>query len=241
MAARAVVLDLDGTLVDTAPDLAQATNHLLAENGRRAVTLDEIRSLVGQGARKLIRRGFALTGEDLAEDRVEPLFEQFIDYYGRHISERSRPFPGAVALLERCRESGIRLAVCTNKLEGLSLKLLGDLDLSGYFSAVVGADTMGIAKPDPAPYREAVRRAGASVAGSLMVGDSGTDVLLARAVGVPVIAVSFGYSDRPVAEFAPDHLVDHFDDIWPLVSAGFAPVSTIPSPARGRRWRASAG
>jgi phosphoglycolate phosphatase len=225
MAASAVVLDLDGTLVDTAPDLAQATNHVLRQNGRRAVTLDEIRSLVGHGARKLIRRGFALTGADLAEDRVEPLFEQFIDYYGSHISERSRPFPGAVALLERCREAGIRLAVCTNKQEGLSLKLLGDLDLSGYFSAVIGADTMGVAKPDPAPYREAVRRAGASVASSLMVGDSGTDVLLARAVGVPVIAVSFGYSDRPVAEFAPDHLVDHFDDIWPLVSAELAPVA----------------
>ena len=104
----------------------------------------------------------------------------------------------------------------------LSLKLLGALELSGYFSAVVGADTMGIAKPDPAPYREAVRRAGATIPRSLMVGDSGTDILLARAVGVPVIAVSFGYSDRPVAEFSPDHLVDHFDDIWPLLRAGLA-------------------
>ena len=222
MAASAVVLDLDGTLVDTAPDLAQATNHVLTRNGRRVVSLDEIRSLVGHGARKLIRRGFALTGQDLDEDRVEPLFEEFIAYYGAHISERSRPFPGAIALLDRCREAGIKLAVCTNKPEGLSLKLLADLKLSGYFSAVVGADTTGAAKPDPAPYREAVRRAGASVPTSLMVGDSGTDVLLARAVGVPVIAVSFGYSDRPVAEFEPDHLVDHFDDIWPLVGAGLA-------------------
>jgi len=222
MAASAVVLDLDGTLVDTAPDLARATNHVLRQNGRRAVSLDEIRMLVGHGARKLIKRGFALTGLALAEDRVEPLFEEFIDYYGTHISELSRPFPGVIALLERCRDAGIRLAVCTNKQESLSLKLLGALELSGYFSAVVGADTMGVAKPDPAPYREAVRRAGASIPRSLMVGDSGTDVLLARAVGVPVIAVSFGYSDRPVAEFGPDHLVDHFDDIWPLLHSGLA-------------------
>jgi phosphoglycolate phosphatase len=222
MAASALVLDLDGTLVDTAPDLAQATNHVLRQHGRRAVSLDEIRTLVGHGARKLIKRGFALTGRELADDLVEPLFNQFIDYYGDHISERSRPFPGVIALLQRCREAGIKLAVCTNKQEGLSLKLLAELKLSGYFSAVVGADTMGIAKPDPAPYREAVRRAGATVPTSLMVGDSGTDVLLARAVGVPVIAVSFGYSDRPVAEFEPDHLVDHFDDIWPLVCAGLA-------------------
>jgi phosphoglycolate phosphatase len=228
MAARAVVLDLDGTLVDTAPDLAQATNHVLAQYGRRAVSLDEIRSLVGLGARKLIKRGFALTGPQLADDLVEPLFEQFIDYYGSHISERSRPFPGAVALLERCREAGIKLAVCTNKQETLSVKLLAELELSGYFSAVVGADTIGVAKPDPAPYREAVRRAGATVATSLMVGDSGTDILLARAVGVPVIAVSFGYCDRPVAEFAPDHLVDHFDDIWPLLCAG---LGTSPQAA----------
>lgn len=222
MAASAVILDLDGTLVDTAPDLAQATNHVLGRNGRRAVSLDEIRSLVGHGARKLIRRGFALTGAELADDLVEPLFEEFIDYYGNHISERSRPFPGVIGLLEQCREAGIRLAVCTNKQEGLSLKLLADLKLSGYFSAVVGADTMGVAKPDPAPYREAVRRAGATISRSLMIGDSGTDVLLARAVGVPVIAVSFGYCDRPVAEFEPDHLVDHFDDIWPLLRAGLA-------------------
>jgi phosphoglycolate phosphatase len=222
MAASALVLDLDGTLVDTAPDLAQATNHVLTRNGRSTVSLDEIRCMVGHGARKLIMRGFALTGGELGEDQVEPLFDQFIDYYGAHISERSRPFPGVVALLERCRDAGIRLAVCTNKLECLSLKLLAELKLSGYFSAVVGADTIGIAKPDPAPYREAVRRAGSTVGKSLMVGDSGTDVLLARAVGVPVIAVSFGYSDRPVAEFKPDHLVDHFDEIWPLVSAELA-------------------
>lgn len=228
MAASAVVLDLDGTLVDTAPDLARATNYVLALSGRRQVSLAEIRTLVGHGARKLIRRGFALTGDELAEDRIEPLFGAFIDYYGAHISELSRPFPGVIALLERCRDAGIRLAVCTNKQESLSLKLLGALELSGYFSAVVGADTMGVAKPDPAPYREAVRRAGASIQRSLMVGDSGTDVLLARAVGVPVIAVSFGYSDRPVAEFTPDHLVDHFDEIWPLLRAGFA---RMPEPA----------
>jgi phosphoglycolate phosphatase len=220
MATSALVLDLDGTLVDTAPDLAQATNHVLAQHGRRAVTLDEIRSLVGLGARRLIRRGFALTGHELADDRVEPLFEQFVDYYAEHISEHSRPFPGVIALLERCREAGIKLAVCTNKQESLSLRLLADLGLSDYFSAIIGADTVGVAKPDPAPYREAVRRTGSTVSASLMVGDSGTDVLLARAVGVPVIAVSFGYCDRPVAEFEPDHLVDHFDDIWPLVSTG---------------------
>jgi phosphoglycolate phosphatase len=183
MPACALVLDLDGTLVDTAPDLAQATNHVLSLHDRRAVSLDEVRSLVGHGARTLIRRGFALTGPHVAEDWSNRCSTQFIDYYGAHISQRSRPFPGVIALLDRCREAGIKLAVCTNKPESLSLKLLGELDLSDYFSAVVGADTVGVAKPDPAPYFEAVRRAGATVPASLMVGDSGTDVLLARAVG----------------------------------------------------------
>lgn len=219
MAERAVVLDLDGTLVDTAPDLLGATNHVLAAHGRRPVALDEIRPMVGQGARQMIRRGFAATGAPVREDRLEGLYGAFIEYYQDHMADRSRPFPGAVRLLDRCRHAGIRLAVCTNKLEHLSNTLLNALDLAGYFSAVVGADSVAAPKPDPAPYIEAVKRAGGAVGSSLMIGDSGTDIRLARAAGVPVIAVSFGYSEPPVAEFGPDHLVDHFDQVWPLVEA----------------------
>lgn len=230
MPASAVVLDLDGTLVDTAPDLARATNHVLALNGRRAVSLDEIRRMVGRGARKLLVNGFATTGPALPADRIEPLYAEFISYYRSHIADESRPFPGAVELLDRCREAGISLAICTNKLEALSVKLLAELGLTRYFRAVIGSDTLGIAKPDAAPYLEAVRRAGAEARRSLMIGDSETDILLARAAGVPVIAVSFGYTERPVADFGPDHVVDDFNAVWPLVRTILA-RRREPSPA----------
>jgi phosphoglycolate phosphatase len=160
-----LVLDLDGTLVDTAPDLAQATNHVLALHGRRAVSLDEIRSLVGHGARTLIRRSFALTGGEWPKtwsSRCSTRSSTITDRISPSAAARSRRRRPA----RQVPQAGIKLAVCTNKQEGLSLKLLAELNLSGYFSAVVGADTLGVAKPDPAPYREAVRRAGASVPAS---------------------------------------------------------------------------
>jgi phosphoglycolate phosphatase len=231
MNGRAVVLDLDGTLVDTAPDLAAATNHVLGQHGRRPVSLDEIRVMVGQGARKMLLKGFAATGEPLPEERIEPLYADFVAFYRDHIAERSSPFPGAVAFLDLCRAAGIRLAICTNKLEALSVKLLGELGLAGYFGAVIGSDTLGIAKPDAAPYREAVRRAGGRLASSVMIGDSATDVLMAKAAGVPVIAVTFGYTERPVAESRPDYLVDGFDEVWPLVTAIFMGEAAAQVPA----------
>jgi len=214
-----VIFDLDGTLVDTAPDLMHATNHVLRREGRREVGFGEIRTMVGQGAKKLIERGFAATGAPVEAHRLDELYRLFVDHYADHIAEESRPFPGAVGLLERCRTEGIGLGVCTNKLEGLSVALLRSLGLDGFFDAVVGPDTLGIAKPDPAPYREAVRRCRGSVARSLLVGDSETDVLTARAAGVPIVAVTFGYSARHLAEFEPDHLVDRFDAVWPIVRA----------------------
>lgn len=214
-----VVFDLDGTLVDTAPDLMHATNHVLVSEGRRPVSFDEIRTMVGLGAKKLIERGFAATGDPVDRDRLDELYRRFLDHYAANIAVESRPFPGVVDLLRRCREEGIGLAVCTNKLEGLSVALIGALGLDGWFGAVVGPDTLGIAKPDAAPYLEAVRRLGGEVRRSLMVGDSETDVLTARAAGVPVVAVTFGYSERHVAEFAPDHLVSDFGAVWPIVRA----------------------
>ena len=229
MSGVTVVFDLDGTLVDSAPDLMHATNHILAREGRRKVSMDEIRSMVGQGAKKLIERGFAATGEPVAEHRLKRLYHDFVDYYGANVAQDSRPFPGVVPLLERCGEAGIGLAVCTNKLEGLSVSLIEALDLKRHFRAIVGPDTLRIAKPDAAPYREAVRRSGGRVERSLMVGDSETDVLTARAAGVPVIAVSFGYSERSVAEFAPDHLVDRFEEMWPIIERFVREAAKAPA------------
>jgi phosphoglycolate phosphatase len=221
MTKRALVFDLDGTLVDTAPDLMRATNHVLATLGRRPVTLEEVRSFVGHGARALIARGCAATGEPVDDRAVETLYQEFVIYYAANIAVDSRPFPGLVAFLERCHAENIVLGVCTNKLESLSIRLLDALGFSRHFKAIVGPDTIGIAKPDPRPYFETLKRMKAEGFASVMIGDSETDILTARAAKVPVVAVPFGYTPKPVADYNPDKLVTHYDDMWDAVSGLF--------------------
>jgi phosphoglycolate phosphatase len=219
---RAVIFDLDGTLVDTAPDLMRATNHVLAGLGRRELSMAEVRSFVGHGARALLTRGLAATGGVPENYDVEPDYQHFVDFYSRNIALGSVPFPGLVKLLEQLKGDGFGLGVCTNKLEGLSVQLLDALDLSQYFGSVVGPDTLGIAKPDPRPFNEAVSRLGLVAPRALMVGDSETDILTARNAGVPVIAVPFGYTPRPVEEFGPDRMITHFDQAYEAIQDLFA-------------------
>jgi len=218
MTIKAVVFDLDGTLVDTAPDLMAATNHVLALLKRRPITMPEVRAFVGRGARKLIERGVAATGEAIDEASLTYYHAEFLRHYEGHTADRSEIFPGAVALLERLEKSGIKAGVCTNKPEGLSRLLLDTLDLSRFLGAVVGPDTIGIGKPDAAPYLETVKRLGVAPQHSILVGDSEIDILTARAAGVPIVAVSFGYTAKPIIEYGPDHLVSHFDEIWDILN-----------------------
>ena len=219
---RAVIFDLDGTLVDTAPDLMRATNHVLESLGRRPISMEEVRSFVGHGARALLTRGLAATGGLPEAYDVEPDYIRFVDYYSQNIAEGSTPFPGLIRLLDRLKAEGFGLGVCTNKLEGLSVQLLEALKLSPYFGAVVGPDTLGIAKPDPRPFREAVSRLGLIAPRALMVGDSETDILTARNAGVPVIAVPFGYTPKPVQDFGPDRMISHFDEAYEAIQDLFA-------------------
>jgi len=214
---KAVIFDLDGTLVDTAPDLWAATNHVLAKMGRRSITLEEVRVFVGHGARALITRGLAATGGLPENFDIEPAYREFVSFYADHIAGGSTPFPGLIALLDRLAAEGIAMGVCTNKLEGLSVRLLEALDMMRYFGSVIGPDTLGVAKPDPRPFHESVVRLGLDRPRALMVGDSETDIMTARAAGVPVIAVPFGYTPRPVAEFSPDRIVSHYDDMWEAI------------------------
>ena len=218
----AIVFDLDGTLIDTAPDLWRATNHVLVKSGRRELSLDEVRAFVGHGARSLITRGFAATGAPLDPVRLDEFYDQFVAYYGDNIAAHSAPFAGCVELLDRLRDAGATLGVCTNKLEWLSVKLIDELGLRAYFGGIVGPDSIGIAKPDAAPYRETLRRMGAENRSSIMVGDSETDVQTARAAGVKVIGVTFGYTPRPVAEFGPDYLLERFDEGFEVISRALA-------------------
>ena len=219
---RAVIFDLDGTLVDTAPDLMRATNFVLTGMGRRALEMPEVRAFVGHGARALLTRGLAATGGLPDVYDVEADYRRFVDFYSANIAQDSAPFPGIVGLLERLKEEGFGLGVCTNKLEGLSVQLLDALDLSKYFGSVIGPDTLGVAKPDPKPFYEAVSRLDLDNPRALMVGDSETDILTARNAGVPVIAVPFGYTPRPVEEFGPDRMIGHFDEAYDAIQELFA-------------------
>ncbi|MBL8789475.1 MAG: HAD-IA family hydrolase [Rhizobiales bacterium] len=219
MPVDALVFDLDGTLVDTAPDLHAATNHVLSTLKRRSISMEEVRSFVGHGARALIARGCEATGEPVDPRAIETLYQEFVIYYAANISAYSKPFPGLLDFLDRCKARNIAMAVCTNKLEFLSVQLLQALGLSPYFGAVVGPDTIGIAKPDPRPYHEALHRLGRDVASSIMIGDSETDIRTGQNAGVPVIAVSFGYTPQHVSAFNPTHVIDHYDEAWPILQS----------------------
>jgi len=205
-----VAFDLDGTLADTAPDLTASLNHALAELGRAPIAAEEVRHMVGHGARALLQRGLAATGE-VSEALVERGFPIFIDYYTSHIADGTRAFDGLEAALDSLASRGVKLAVCTNKLESLSRELIGALGWDDRFAALVGGDTLPVRKPDPAPLFEAIARAGGGRAA--FVGDSITDTLTARAAGVPCVAVTFGFSDRPADQLGADILIDHFDDL----------------------------
>jgi phosphoglycolate phosphatase len=219
ISAKTVVFDLDGTLVDTAPDLINALNFILAREGMPAVRLDAARNMIGAGARKLIERGLELDGRDASKEDLARLTGDFIDHYAAHIADFSKPFEGLEGALNDLQERGYRFAVCTNKLEWLSKLLLDRLGLSERFGAICGADTFGVSKPDPAILRETVARAGGQLSSAVMVGDAGTDIGVARRAGVPVIGVGFGYTDVPMADLKPDRLINHMRELPAAVEA----------------------
>ena len=212
-AAPTLVFDLDGTLVDTAPDLIDALNFVLEREGLPAVTLQAARTMIGAGARKLIERGLELEGREASTVDINRMTADFIEYYAAHIADGSRPFDGLEIALDELSARGFRFAVCTNKLEWLSKRLLDELGLSTRFAAICGADTFGVAKPDPAILQQTVLRAAGKMSSTIMVGDAGTDIGVARRAGVPVIGVSFGYTDVPIVELKPDRLIHHMRDL----------------------------
>ena len=210
MTAPTIVFDLDGTLVDTAPDLIATLNTILRREGLPPVAFAAARNMVGGGARHMIESGLRAEGLTPVAAEVERMVGQFIEHYAAHIADRSRPFPGVEAALDELARGGCRLAVCTNKLEWLSLRLLDALGLTARFAAICGADTFGVQKPDAAILHGTVARAGGRSDRAIMVGDAITDIAVARAAGIAVIAVDFGYSETPVAALAPDRIVSSF-------------------------------
>jgi len=229
---RTIVFDLDGTLVDTAPDLISTLNFVLADEGSPPVAYDDARRMIGGGSRRMIERALIARGRNVPAAELDRVFGAFIAHYGAHIADRSRPFPYLEAVLERLASEGCRLAVCTNKLEWLAVKLLDALKLSRYFAAICGQDTFGVQKPDPKNLRLTIRRAGGEVARAIMVGDSLTDMRTARAANVQMIAVAFGYSEVPVASLQADRIIGSFAELPAAIAAietrGFSATAAAP-------------
>ncbi|WP_137390217.1 phosphoglycolate phosphatase [Rhodoligotrophos defluvii] len=206
-----VVFDLDGTLVDTAPDLASAMNAVLRRHGRSEIPAERVRHMVGHGARALMALAFAETGRPAEEHLLDRLYDEFLSHYLDHIADESVLFPAATEALCALRDTGAVLGICTNKPEAAARQLLEALDFAEPFRAIIGGDSLVVKKPEPECYRAVVRQMGGDLARSVMVGDSETDVLTARAAGVPVIGVSFGYTPEPIASFKPDVIIDSYE------------------------------
>ena len=214
-----IVFDLDGTLIDTAPDLIDTLNFIFAREGLPPVPFAAARPLIGGGAKTMIERALSREGRVCDKPDIERLYSAFVDHYAGRIAERSRPFPGAESTLGDLARAGHRLAVCTNKLEWLSLRLLHALGLAQLFAAICGQDTFGVQKPNPEILRLTVLRAGGNAANAIMIGDSATDVNTARAAAAPIIAVDFGYTDVPVAALDPDRVISSFAELPAAIAA----------------------
>lgn len=205
-----IVFDLDGTIVDTAPDLLSATNHALGLLGLAPVTIEELHPFIGRGSKAMIDAGLGFRGARVGPDESRRLHDAFLAFYAENVAVGSRPFEGVPELLDTLSGAGARLAVCTNKYEGLSKLLLAELRLAGLFKAIAGRDTFAVCKPDPGHLIGAIALAGGRTDRAVMVGDSEVDIATAAAARVPSIGVTFGYTPRPVAEFGPNAVIDHY-------------------------------
>jgi phosphoglycolate phosphatase len=213
------VFDLDGTLAETAGDLIGTLNVLLKREGLMELPLSQARGLIGAGAKALIRRGFEAEGRALSPEDHDRLFDDFIGYYDDHLADTSHLFDGVVPALDVLQEAGYRLAVCTNKFEGQSVKLLTTLGIADRFAVICGRDTFPQYKPDPRHLTGTIARAGGDPKRAVMVGDSRTDIDTAKAAGIPVVAVTFGYTDVHVSELAPERVIEHFSELPEAVKA----------------------
>ena len=214
-----LVFDLDGTLVDTAPDLINAANHVLATLDLAPVAPDKLRPRISLGARVLIETALQLHAVEPSEEDLDRLFDRLLDYYIAHIAVDSRPFDGLTELLRRYERLGTRLCVCTNKREDMTRALLRQLDLIDSFNAIAGRDTFDVFKPHPDHLLRTITMAGGSPDRAIMVGDSQVDIATANAANVPVIGVTFGYSDPPMQHLAPTRQIDHYGQFDEAVQA----------------------
>ncbi len=231
-----IVFDLDGTLVDTAPDLTNALNEALGARGYPPVRGEAVRASVAFGARAMIAEGLhqvAAPDEDRSDDRIEAMLADFLAHYEANIAVESVPFPGALEALEELRALGASLAVCTNKREQLALHLLRSLGIADRFAAIAGRDTFAASKPDPLHLTATIAAAGGDPARAVMIGDSDVDIRTAQAAGVPAIAVRFGYGpEDSLAALSPEAAIASYGELLPALQRLFTGGITVDPPLR---------
>ncbi|MBM3567287.1 MAG: phosphoglycolate phosphatase [Alphaproteobacteria bacterium] len=210
---QAIVFDLDGTLIDTAPDLTAALNHVLTASGRPALPASEVRSMIGDGVVALLRRGLAAAGPPVDDASFAAMHRQYLDYYSAHIADRSTPFVGVGPVLVKFRDEGRKLGICTNKPIALTQSLLRTMELTEFFPVVLGGDSLAVKKPDPEHLNAVLKRLGVPPERAAMIGDSRNDAATARAAGVACVLVSFGYTAVPARELGAEAVIDDFRDL----------------------------
>jgi phosphoglycolate phosphatase len=209
-----VGFDLDGTLIDTSGDLAAAVNYAIGTIGRAPFPVQDIHPFVGKGAKVMLARALDASGGH--DDRMlERLLPVLLDYYEQNLAIHSVPYPGLVEAMDALTDAGVKLAICTNKAERFTLPLMRQLGLSDRFAAIIGGDTVGVAKPDPAPIREMIARAGGGR--TVFIGDTINDIAGAKNAGIANVAVGFGFLDGPVEALEADAVIHHFDELVPLL------------------------
>jgi len=208
-----IVFDLDGTLLDTAPDLILAVNKVLEQVGCRPVEVSAMRPVISLGGREMIKFGLQQNGLAHSDAQLSELYLQFVAYYRENIAVETKPFPGLLSELDRLAGLGCRLAVCTNKLYALAWPLLAEMKLTERFNTVTGRDTFPVYKPDPRHLLATIARAGGKSDNAVMIGDSNTDVKTAKAAGIPVVGVTFGYTDVPITQLGCDAVISHYDQL----------------------------
>ncbi|HVM77889.1 MAG TPA: phosphoglycolate phosphatase [Stellaceae bacterium] len=213
---KALVLDLDGTLVESLPDLAASVNELLGELGRPALADAEIAAMIGDGARKLVARALAARG--IAGEEIESAQSRFLEIYEARPAALSRPYPGAAATLGRLAASGWRLALCTNKPMRATRIMLRTLDLERFFGATIAGDSLPVRKPDPAPLLAALQALGVSPARGIAVGDHANDLLAAAAAGIPAIWADYGYGTLEPRLPPPAAVIRVFSELAPAAA-----------------------
>ena len=218
-----VLFDLDGTLIDTAPDLMNAHNHVMQKFGYETKSTAEIRNLVGKGAASMIGRSLWNQArkelKKIDDEKIKSkMVDEFIDYYGKNIAVESKLLPGVLEFLKWCKKNNISMAVCTNKTEHLAVDLLKQINVYDYFEYVAGYNTFDYCKPDPRHLTNVIEIIQGELKKSIMIGDSETDSESAKAAGLPFILVEDGYTDKTINEIYHNHLIKDFNGIEQIIN-----------------------